>query len=186
MSDSSLVPFDKQLAEVVKFAVDVSGELIDIEFQFAPKITSESNSSKWIEVDSFAIEPIRLHKGASGRKVTIEWEYIATDSNQWNGKTISENLRNLKSYNFKFKPDFYPLVRVKYMHVLPEITDFRMEDVNITYSPELVFSGGDFYPLHTKVIVNLSLATSVNVKDLDAEQKKMAVQPLQPVIPEWY
>jgi hypothetical protein len=116
MPDSSLGSFDSNLASSCVFKT-IEGK--QLSFQFAPKFTSESNSSRWQEDDIYGIEPLRIFWGAAGRKVNMEWEYIATDI-IFTGAKIAQELRDLKAYFFKFKVLEYPIVMVKYMHVLPE------------------------------------------------------------------
>lgn len=182
MGDSSLVPFDAKLAKSVSYVVKAGGAKM-IEFQFAPKILSESNSSRWQESDIFGVEPLRIFWGASGREILVEWEYVATDK-QWTATKIAGIVRDLKSYFFEFKQTTYPIVELKYMEVIPTVTKFRLRNADITYSPEIVDNGG-IYPLHTKVATKLQLATSVGSKD--EQQAKMKNNALLPPTPaEWY
>lgn len=183
MPDSSLIPFDANLANSISYVVKVGGGSKRISFQFAPKILSETNSSRWMEQDILGIEPLRVFWGATGRTIMIEWEYVATDRT-FTGSRIASILRDLKSYFFEFKKTTYPIVEVKYMEVIPIITKFRLRDVNITYSPEIVDNGGQ-HPLHTKVSTKLQLATSVGS---EAEQEaKLVNGALLPNVPsQWY
>lgn len=181
MPDSSLVPFDAKLARSVSYVVKVGGGGKNIEFQFAPKILHESNSSRWQESDIFGVEPLRIFWGATGREIMVEWEYVATDK-QWDGTKIAGILRDLKSYFFEFKQTTYPIIELKYMQIIPTVTKFRLRNADITYSPEIV---DGFFPLHTKVSTKLQLATSVGSKS--EQEAKMKNNALLPNIPaEWY
>ena len=189
MPDSSLCDFDRALAEsVVMNLVDGT----QINFQFAPRITGESNSMDWRRKAIYSFEPITILASANGRKIKMDWEYVATD-NSWTGSRIADNLRNLKSYFFNFVETKYPLVRLKYTYIIPITTDFRMINLNITYGPELIKSGDDYYPLYSKVSIDLELATSLSTgasaSGATAEgafDPKMLTKPLQTVNAQWY
>lgn len=179
MPDSSLAAFDAQLA--ASASMTVLGA-VKISFQFAPRVVSDSNSSEWLEQDLWGIEPLKIHKGSGGRKLTVEWEYIATD-NQFSASNIATILRGLKSYFFLFKRGTYPVVKFKFSEVVPDAMNFRMMNCQITHGPEMVMSGGKFYPLYSKVSVNLELATKINVP---GEPPKVSEPPLLGAQATWY
>jgi hypothetical protein len=166
MPDSSLDSFDAKLARTAFFEVaTVGGGKNETLFQFAPKIISESNSSLWLEKDMWAIEPLRIHKGSSGRKLVMEWEYIASDQN-FSCRVVSDEIRKIKKYFFEFASSagaIYPLAVVKFSRVIPIETKFRIRDLNVTYGPELVNNDG-IHPLYSKVSVQLELATNLNLE----------------------
>jgi hypothetical protein len=180
--DSSLVvcEYDQDLVSAITMTV------LDkpIEFQFAPKITSEANTSDWLEADLWAQEPLKVHKGSGGRKIAMEWEYIATD-NVFTGKKIANILRTLKTYFFEFnrQPPKYPLVIVSFTEVLPEKVPCRMTSLNITYSDEKIKQGGKYYPLYIKVSIQLELVTTANIS---GEKAKVDMPGLKPMNPQWY
>jgi len=164
MGDSKLIPFDTSLLEKIEFVVDLSEDksrLREIEFQFPPKIVSDSNAGLWLEVDIWGIEPLRIHKGSAGRKVEVEWEYIATDSIFTPAK-INEQIKRLKSYFFEFKRGVMPVVNVTLTKAIEPKVPFRIHDVAITHGPEII-KNGEYYPLYTKVAMAMSLATTVSV-----------------------
>ena len=175
--DSNLAPFDAKIPVSMK----VLG-LYTIEFQFPPKISHETNSSSWRETDILAIELLRIFRGSVGRRITVEWEYIASGS-VWTGSRIASNLRFLKSYFFEFKFQQYPVVQFKYTLIVPEPMNFRLRDLNINYGPELV---NGYYPLYTKVVATLELATRVSSPESPEDLPKVNVPPLQEVQSMWY
>jgi hypothetical protein len=205
MGDSSLCEYDAALAGSAQLIIvspvgssfssgAASGQLggaglstntqnSGIEFQFAPTIVSESNGLNFQKTDLFSHEPLAILATATGRKINVEWEYFATDKN-FTGKKIASILRTLKSYFFTFKFIRYPLVKFKYMYVLPVLTDFRMMSCNITYSPEKVNSGGGYYPIWSKVGIELELATTLS--NPQKPPAKNVAPGLKPVRPDWY
>lgn len=191
--DSSLDSYDRSITNAIVFtALDVY-----VYFQFPPRIITESNSSSWEQHDIWAIEPLKIHKGSDGRKLNMEWEYLAS-SKIWTPRTIASNLRTLKQYFFAFKRIEYPLVKIKYGQVIPSKINWRLMSVNVTYSKELFGKGVNIHPLHTVVSVSLELATTVNVKDSgggafaggvsasETEAAKLQVDPLRTIEPSWY
>lgn len=178
--DSSLVQVDKDIVESAFLLVN---EQYEIAFQFAPHVVREGNASRWKEKDVWGIEPLKIHTGSDGRKISVEWEYIATDST-FTGERIAKECRNLKSYFFEFKQDRYPVVEFVYTQILPDGPKYRLMNVDIAYGPELVKSGSEFYPLHTKVSIAIELATKIN---LGNQSPKVEEEPLPgQVNPKWY
>jgi len=197
MADSSLTVFDKKLVDSAEMLIFNNPDE-DIAFQFPPRITSDTNSSAWEEIDAWSIEMIRIHKGSVGRRINVEWEYIATDS-FFTPKNISYYLRTLKQYFFKFERGVYPIVMFRYGYQVPMETFFRLRDLNITHGPEYIIgdniNGADKipYPLYTKVNVTLELATNgeagetaVNSATKGSDVEKIKQPPLRKVPPEWY
>jgi len=181
--DYSLTDYDRRLLASCVFTVLPNGATIN--FQFPPRIISENNDSLWDESqDARSIEPIKVHRGSSGRKLNMEWEYICTD-NTWNPTKISETLRLLKAYFFEFNGFFYPLLLIKYTEVIPIPTHFRLMNTQIDYSPEIATSGGSSHPLYTKVNIGLEIATTLNT-GMDDSGDKLKQEPLRACDPRWY
>lgn len=181
MPDSSLIPFDRGLADLCKFNVLNKGE---IKFQFPPRILSESNNSEWESKDAVAIEPIKIHRGSGGRKLSMEWEYLATDQS-WTAKDVAKELKNLKRYFFDFELTKYPVCEISYTEVIPELIQFRLMSADITYSPEIVNSGGFYHPIHTKIAVSLELVTRIS-PGANPGGDKVKQKPLKNAEFEWY
>jgi hypothetical protein len=186
MGDSCLIPVDRKLANSVKFLIFGEDQ---IEFQFPPKIITEQNSSSWLEKEIWSIELLRIHRGSIGRRLNMEWEYVATDK-KFTPAFIAEQLRVLKEYFFIFEGiKAYPVVKVQYGQIIPDLMNFRLRDVNISYSREIMNDGT---PLHSKVNVTLELATKLNVADedqaglSDRAKAKIDQKPLTPVKKTWY
>jgi hypothetical protein len=184
MPDTSLVQFDAIRASNARFKVGG----VNIRFQFAPKIISESNSSLWLEKDMWAIEPLRIHKGSSGRKLTMEWEYVASDRG-FNCTAVAVEIRKVKKYFFEFSNKEYPVAIVKFSEVIKIATPFRIRDLNVTYGPELIDNSG-VHPLYSKVSVQLELATNLNTEESRSsalsKDPKIDQGPLTGAIPDWY
>lgn len=180
MPDSSLAPFDKKLADKI-FFLNMTDERII--FQFVPKIVNESNGTEWEIKNQGSFQPIKYIKTGSGRKLTMEWEYIATDG-VFTPSKIAAQIRKTKVNFYEFTVGSYPAYRLSYGELTgPRPAYFRGMDINITYSPELVLNGDTVFPLHTKISLGLELATNGSFK---GEDEKMDVEPLPGVILDWY
>lgn len=182
MADSSLAPIDLKMATLP--ILSVYG--IKIDFQFPPKITGETNA--WVvgeQENLLSYGPLKVLAGMAGRTINVEWEYIATD-NKFSGKIITGHLRNLKQYYFAFRAKgskqnaIHPVVQFKYGAVVPDLVNFRMMNLTITYGPELVVQGGDLFPLYSKAAIVLELASTLGPPD------KLLVPDLRRVEPAWY
>jgi len=112
-------------------------------------------------------------------------------SSVWTPSIIAQNLKILKSYFFEFEEKTYPMVQVRYTTQIPVLTDFRLMNVNITYSPEMFGNVKARHPLHTRVNCSLELATDLQV-GLKGGQKTASIDkkeqqtPLRDAIPAWY
>jgi hypothetical protein len=185
VSDFSLSQEGRSIIDECAFVL-VNGK--EVEFQFPPRVKSDSNSSTWEEQDLWSIEPLKIHHGSSGRRISMEWEYLASDP-KWTVTEINTQLRNLRSYFFEFSRKTYPVAAVKCGGVIPIATKFRIMDVNVAYSDELIDNGG-IGPLHYKVTTTLELATNLSKlgtpTDAEKEQEKLNVQPLGKAQFDWY
>ena len=185
MSDFSLSEEGRSIIDSCAFVLN-NGHTV--RFQFPPRVKSDSNSSNWKETDLWSIEPLKIHKGSAGRKVSMEWEYIASDP-KWTVPLINTMLRNLRSYFFEFVKGVYPVAAVKCGGAIPVVTLFRIMDVNITYSDELINNGG-IGPLHYKVTVSLELATKLSTESgfevAENQEDKLDIQPLGKAQFGWY
>lgn len=180
-SDFSLAAEARSIIEECAFVLN-NGHTVD--FQFPPRVKSDSNSSLWQEKEQVSIEPVKTHMGSSGRKISMEWEYIASDP-QWTVPEINKMLRNLRSYFFEFSGEVYPVAAIKCGAVIPVATKFRIMDVSIAYSDELIDNDG-IGPLYYKVTVSLELATNLSTGDKPEDPPKLDIEPLGAAIFEWY
>lgn len=183
MPDSSLAPFDAQLAAGAVLKNLVNGATIP--FQFAPRVTSQSNTSLWLEKDLWSIEPLKIHKGSGGKKLSIEWEYIATDTT-FTGAKIAQIIRDLNAYFFEFRRGTYPLVQFSFGEVVPNGPNFRLMQADVSYGPEIAQNGGKAYYVYTKVSASLEMASNLKAPAGGTGQPKLTVQPVKSISPQWY
>ena len=118
---------------------------------------------------------IRIKLRAFDYKLLDQSTKEIVDTAKRTGAKIAGMLRTLKSYFYDFVNDHYPIVKVKYLDVLPEETKFRMNDVSIEYGPEIL----DNYPVYTKVSTKLTLATSLHTEDFFAGGEEVSEDKIQ-------
>ena len=73
-----------------------------IEFQFPPKVTSDTKDAEWAIAKAGALPPIPTFKHAGPRKISLKWEYIVTSKTantiSWTAERISKNVKKLRGY----------------------------------------------------------------------------------------
>ena len=73
-----------------------------VEFQFPPRILSDSRSGSWEEdltkaSSTVGWEPIPVYKGSGARTISLEWDYIV-DGRTWGADKITQQLRLVRGY----------------------------------------------------------------------------------------
>ena len=73
-----------------------------MEFQFPPKVTSDTKDSEWAIAKAGALPPIPTFKHTGPRKISLKWEYIVTSKTSntvsWTAERISKNVKKLRGY----------------------------------------------------------------------------------------
>jgi hypothetical protein len=190
MSQSQLTNFDQKLLDTAQIRVQpAQGVSYIIKLQFPPKVVSENNSMIWADkANTYSTGPVVWQKGATARKLEVEWEYIATD-NVFTPDFIALQLRNLKSYHFDFKlpGSFLPVVVFKYTAILPDDIKFIIKNINISYSPEIIAFNEKYHPIHTKVVVSLQMVTQLGTIDgKQPPRQAFSLNLPKGPKPEWY
>lgn len=68
-----------------------------IEFQFPPKITSDSRKGDWSETDKPGSEPTFEYKKSGAREISMNWTYVI-DGGKWTVGKVTANIRQLRGY----------------------------------------------------------------------------------------
>lgn len=140
-----------------------------IDFQFPPKLSSDSKSKSWKEVHNPASwEEIVVNTGAKGREITLKWTYV-NDGGQWTGDRISKLVRTIRSYFYvTIAEDALPIIQLALYDVIPRASGgipeatFRGKTISVIYGDSLIKdSSGVTYPLKTEISLNLQLITRV-------------------------
>jgi len=71
-----------------------------IEFQFPPKITSDSRKGDWVEEEKPGSEPTFEYKKSGAREISMNWTYVVDSFQQggWTIGRITSNIRTLRGY----------------------------------------------------------------------------------------
>ena len=90
----------RELAKNVTSSCGAGGYAV--EFQFPPKVTSDTKDSEWAIAKAGALPPIPTFKHAGPRKISLKWEYIVTSKNantvSWTAERISKKVKKLRGY----------------------------------------------------------------------------------------
>ena len=193
MADSTLTTHDKRLAESAQLINVLTKKRIP--FQFPPRITSETKSTNWQEKNQRSFEPVKVYDGSTARAITLEFEYIATGSDEFSAQKIARYLRELKEYYYKAvvsgpEEKQYPTFQVGIYDIVPSsITKahFRLHNLTINYSSEIISFSAErslvSFPLHTSVTLGLELVTNLSFEGTEPKEK---VSPLEAMKPEWF
>ena len=219
-----IAPIDIALANAVTFnflkgaglAADARGiprqrfgpaELVEIEFQFPPRITSDNRAAEWREGNLPGSEPVAVYEKSTAREMRLEWTYIvgASSDTDWTTEKIAANVRNLRRYFSKEGNLIGEELIVNFkMWMLGGIDTFtcRIKSVGISHSKTIIVpvsSGKEpppapirgnadvdkAYPLRTDVSCELRLWTKGGVTTISGS--RIDVKGLRPTVPlEWF
>lgn len=169
MADTSLTPVDRTLSEMPKIVVPQGGGEATIPLQFPPRVTADTKSSKWHVKDTKAYEPYKQYFGAESAALTLELEYIATDSD-FTPRKISQITKTIKGYFYysdvKSASEVYPAIKITDLYGWVVGTAyFRLMNFSTSFGETLIYeaggTAGNVWPLYTKIILNLELATQI-------------------------
>lgn len=155
------LPVDKRLRENVSLVIaddkgnlSISGEKrssYKVEFQFPPKITSDSKSGDWDETSNNIAfsEPFGVFKGSKPRTINLKWSYVVDSSRDgdgsWTTKRIATITQALRGYfgrmdnafgnNISFESTivYFKMYRHQY-----SLQRFRIDNVDVSYSENLI------------------------------------------------
>jgi len=194
--DSVVFEYSKEPPPVSGFG-EGSDSSNKIEFQFPPKVLSDTKSSNWEHEPFFTFEPVSIYVGSEPRAIQIQAEYIITNSGGWTVDKVINMTHRAKSYFYRgFKSagstnfNKLPVVFLTiYGHAFggnPK-SSWRVMGINISHGEE-IFSdpiGNKLkFPIYTKIIWDLKLITKIGFNQKDAKQDIEGL-PLKPLF-NWY
>lgn len=136
-----------------------------IPLQFPPKITSEGKSANWQEDMFYGYEEYARWMGSRARKLNIEIDFVVWGT--WDQDKIRSSVRDIKKHLYvsgQGVEDKVPFMFISGWQVIKadgRRPAFRLMDVDIQYSKEMVGSGNDYWPLKTTVKLGVKLFTMV-------------------------
>jgi len=146
-----------------------------IEFQFPPKIVSDSRKGTWVENDVVGDEAAAAFSFTGSRIITINWSYVV-DGGLWTVDRITHIVRTLRSYfiearqlmignkNLVIFVKFWAIGGSKEMSARMKSVDIKHGETmvipSLTSNDGTEHSGADYaYPLRTDISVDLRLWT---------------------------
>lgn len=142
--------------------------------QFPPKITKDGKSGIFDEQDLGAYEPLPIYKGAKSRELGLEFQWVM--GAYFVPEEVHFTISSMKDYYYGAFISVaggsrFPIVTIEKLYeVITQTSTWRMTDLNITYSEELIKVTGIWYPLHVKVAISLKSTTKIAM-DLGNSQK---------------
>ena len=164
-------------------------KIIDIKFQFPPKITSDSKSSDWTTRGRIAYEPIVTWNGANPRKVAIKMTYVVAGG-EWTAERIRGITREFKRINYGI-PGLKKSMAVMVIKIygsdgiIGDGGKFRVSDVSVQYSESTVKASNSLaWPMITEITVQCELVTQTNVGDDGPKNSLLNLAKI--ALPKWY
>ena len=144
--------------------------VVDIEFQFPPKILSDGRRGNWTEQEmGGGQEPVAVYKTSGPRTLSLAWTYVVDSdgSSGWTIPRITKNVRTLRGYfanvrDYGSTRDALAVMFKMWCIGGQEEITARIVTVDVKYGEALVYSGSDMrkaYPLRTDIVVDLRVWT---------------------------
>jgi hypothetical protein len=186
-----LSPMDQKAISNTDLELYIDGERTEtVLFQFPPKVVSDSKSGKWEVTFKWSYEPVAVWKGSEPREIKLDARYIVHNVGGWGAKQIQNQILAIKSHFYQWTSgragSKAPYMKLYIYKIAPYGSTWRLINLDITYSEELVYSDGMFWPLESKVSMSCALFTGgapiKNQKDAYVAIKGLPKIPK----PEWY
>jgi len=137
-----------------------------IEFQFPPKIVSDSRKGTWEEHDVVGNEATAAYTLTGSRIISINWSYVV-DGGHWTVDRITQIVRTLRSYFVEGRQagskNTNLVIYVKFWAIGgPEEMSARMRSVDIKYGETLIMptlNTEQAFPLRTDINVDMRIWT---------------------------
>jgi len=188
------LPYDSDATDRFGISLPIKGgKKHKLVLQFPPKITSDSKAANWQEDARYGFEEYAIWKGATARKINIELNYVMWG--QWDQTKIKDEVRTIKQHLYVSggsvgdKMPFIYITGWDIVEATAEACTWRLMDVSIEYSREMVGTGNDYWPLHTKVMMSCKLFTltgSIAGKNKNKEPNYDSGKLPEEIQPGWY
>jgi len=179
------LPIDEELCKAVSFRMP--GQELSIEFQFPPKILSDSRKGNWEEKDNVGSEPIAIYKTSGAREISLNFVYIV-DGGKWTTKKISEQIRNLRGYFTRYisvgQGRGLVVMFKMWRHGGANEMSCRIRGVDVKHSDSIVVPDGvvsDAYALRSDVTIDLRIWSKGGIQKIQDVPGLRTAQP-----PDWY
>jgi len=161
--DSTLISNREALS--VSFAdPDKAGDYLYVQFQYPPRINSDSRKIKWETTQDLAgmTEPITIYSSSSPREINISFTYIFNKLSMngviWNAQAIQRNVRLVRGYFQRVKQqerqrNLGIWLRLWGIGGTRREMTARMTNLDVKYSETLIKESSMAKPEETKPLV---------------------------------
>lgn len=158
--------------------------------QFPPKITKDHKKGNFEGQNLTAFEPLPKYLGAESRGISLEFQWVM--GGDFTPEKVHNTISQIKEYYYKAflavgnsGNGKFPLVTItKFYGIITTQSTWRMTNVSVSYSEELVKIDGKWYPLHVKVTIDLESTTQI--KGPKGDKTLTANGPLEKPDLTWY
>jgi hypothetical protein len=143
-----------------------------VEFQFPPKVLSDSRRGTWDEQDVMGTEPIAIYGGSGPRNISMQITYLVDGDRQgsWNCTKITKQIRLMRGY-FQRIQDYKAaqrnlVVKLKLWCIGGRTPmTFRLRSCDVKYGETMITNkmqrdssveSSTYFPLRTDVTLDLS------------------------------
>lgn len=145
-----------------KFEIEIAGA--KIEFQFPPKVSTDTRTATWEEIDAASTEEVGIFMGSRERVFQIEWTYmVGAISRTWNIEKVAGECSKTRNYFYGAVADSTtgPIAKVKLAsHGDPDTPmTMRLSDLNIKHGTAYVLEDDKAFPLRTDIAMTAKIWT---------------------------
>ena len=137
-----------------------------VNFQFPPRILTDSRKGNWNEGDMRGDEPVAVYKNSGPREIGLTWTYIV-DGAAWTTNAVAGEIHRVRGYfaNVLSEDDRQRSLVCKFKYGLfgsQEAFSARIKSIDVKHGDTIVMPEGDStlaFPLRSDISVDLRLWT---------------------------
>ncbi len=154
--------FDERLAGTV--ILEAAAQDLKVEFQFPPKITSDSRKGEWSEKNQPGTEPVATYTASGPRETSLTYTYIV-DGGKWTTDKIAQQVSSIRSYFSRYLPKGAKALVFRFRMWKfggSRTMSYRLKSVDVKHSETIVAPNGDVsraYALRTDITLELRMWT---------------------------
>jgi len=148
-------------------------DVVEVKFQFPPRILSDNRKGSWKEGELRGTEPVAVFATSGPREITLSWTYIVTNNDT--GTTARGFSTSVIARQVKLVRGYFAAVRARKEGARNLIVVFqyglfggtkkitaRIKSIDVKHGDTIIIPGGDAkkaFPLRTDITVDLRLWT---------------------------
>lgn len=175
---------ESKLKQINSTLVSTEKGHTEIEFQFPPKVVSDTKNAVWFEKNIKQPEPLAIFFGSQPRQVEISFSYIVGLTDSWTAEKVANQIKTLRGQFYNEAATNISVALAAYSVVGPGSSKkfpywtFRVSNLSISHgetlvqSPDFIDSNNtgqsNAYPLRTDVTMSLLSWTTLKSPTSDA------------------